>query len=153
MTRSCHVAVALLLASSVLSAQDADRHLAREESDIATLNADVVAVVSGGEWTSAGRSGTYRLVVVSSGYEHVTSRLYVQWVEDPAGRDTPSRIVGTKNVLGASLFSLGVPVISRSQGRWQATVDGANSNLPPPGRGRWVVTLGSPGDARVRVIR
>ncbi len=153
MTRPRHVAVALLLACSVLSAQDADRWLAREEAEVAALNPDLVAVVRGGEWTYAGRSGTYRLVVVSSGYEHVTSRLYVQWVEDPAGRDTPPRIVATKNVLGASLFSLGVPVISRSQGRWQATVDGANSHSPSPGRGRWVVTLGPPGDARVREIR
>ena len=78
--------------SHTVAARNIDQGLAREESDVSALNADVVSVVSRGEWQAAGRSGFYRLVVVSGGYEHVTSRLYVQWVEMPRDSSTPSRV-------------------------------------------------------------
>ena len=46
----------------------------------------VVAVVSGGYWSAAGRTGTYRVVVANEGTEHVISRVFIEWLaESPEG--------------------------------------------------------------------
>ncbi|HUF73382.1 MAG TPA: hypothetical protein VMR74_10835 [Gammaproteobacteria bacterium] len=47
------------------------------------LPAGVEHVVSGGYWETAELSGRYRIVVLNAGFEHVTPRVYVQWISDP----------------------------------------------------------------------
>ena len=149
------VAVALFAPAASLSCarQNPERALSGEEASVAALNADIVSIVSGGEWQGDGRNGFYRLVVVSGGYEHVTSRLYVQWVQESQDSSTPSRVVHTKNVFGDSLYSLGVQTISLVQRSWQATVDGSDGHGQPPRPGQWVLALGPPGETQVREIR
>ena len=44
---------------------------------------DVESVISGGYWEDGAQSGRYRVVLVNSGFEHVTSRLRVEWVREP----------------------------------------------------------------------
>ena len=145
---------AAVLACAVLAAQKPRRSdvvtdgLTGEESAIAALSADIVSIVRGGVWKADGRTGFYRLVVVSGGYEHVTSSLYVQWVQESQDSSTPSRVVHTKNAFGGSLYSLGVHTLSLVDGKWQATVDGSQASR----RGRWVLTLGAPGDVQVREV-
>jgi len=43
---------------------------------------EVSSVVSAGYWQANGQSGTYRVVVTSQGWEHVTSRVLVEWLAE-----------------------------------------------------------------------
>jgi len=42
----------------------------------------VTAVASGGYWEEGDRSGIIRVIVVQQGWEHVTSRVYLEWIAE-----------------------------------------------------------------------
>lgn len=42
----------------------------------------ITAVASGGYWEEGDRSGIIRVIVVQQGWEHVTSRVYLEWIEE-----------------------------------------------------------------------
>jgi hypothetical protein len=56
---------------------------------------EVVSVVSGGHWQEGARSGTYRVVTTREGWEHLWSRLAVEWLADPGSRDEQQSIVAS----------------------------------------------------------
>lgn len=57
---------------------------------------EVTTVSTLGRWSSGTVSGSYRLLVVRDGWEHVWTRVYVEWLPDPTDRDAkppePARI-------------------------------------------------------------
>jgi len=53
----------------------------------------VEAVVSGGYWEANGRAGRYRVIVMNHGFEHVTSRAFVEWLAD--SKDGEPSIIAT----------------------------------------------------------
>lgn len=57
--------------------------------------AEVVSVASAGYWQSDGRSGQHRVVLVYEGWEHVTTRMYVEWVAEPKSRNEEPEVVAT----------------------------------------------------------
>jgi hypothetical protein len=92
-----------------------------------------------------------RLIVLTSGYEHLISTLYVQWLED-ARETEPARVVRSQRVEGVpSLWILGVPRFSLVQKKWHATIDGADSHTSPMKTGRWLLVFGGLGELSVRV--
>jgi len=48
---------------------------------------NVAQVESGGYWNHDGRSGRFRIVIADEGWEHVISRIFIEWIEqDGEGR-------------------------------------------------------------------
>jgi hypothetical protein len=41
-------------------------------------------VVSGGYWQAEGRGGQYRVVLMTVGFEALSSRVFVEWIADPS---------------------------------------------------------------------
>jgi hypothetical protein len=60
-----------------------------------SVPANVRSVATGGRWHDGKRDGQYRVVVVDDGYEHVWSRVYIQWVARPQDRNDTELIVAT----------------------------------------------------------
>jgi hypothetical protein len=90
----------LALASSPLWAS-------KETPDYA-LDPDIVAVVSGyGE-----QSGSFRIVVVNSGYEHVSSKVRLEWLETGPDQETLIRQSVWIEEIGNGMLSLAMPVLS-----------------------------------------
>ena len=116
------------------------------------LDSSVSSVVTGGYWETNGQHGYIRLVVLTSGSEHLISTLYVQWLED-ARETEPARVVRSQRVEGvpSGLWTLGAPRFSLVQKKWQATIDGTDSHTSPMKRGRWLLVFGEPGELSVRV--
>ena len=55
------------------------------DSFVATLPPSISLVSSGGSWVDGNQQGTYRIVAVTTGWDHLQSRLYIQWIaEDDA---------------------------------------------------------------------
>lgn len=57
---------------------------------------DIRAIASGGYWESDGRSGRVRVIVVEQGQDQLSSRVYLEWLEESP--DEPMRRVGTASI-------------------------------------------------------
>jgi hypothetical protein len=55
----------------------------------------VSTVLTAGYWQSNGQSGRYRIIITEEGWEHVTNRLLVEWIADPANREQDSTVVAS----------------------------------------------------------
>lgn len=69
---------ALLLATLLVSSAMAQ---------VPAIPREVVGVSTIGYWHTASQSGTYRVVVTQNGWEHVWSRVFVQWLPEPKTKD------------------------------------------------------------------
>ncbi len=52
---------------------------------------EVTSVTTLGRWQDKNDSGSYRVVVIRDGWEHVWSRVYVEWLKDPSEREDSTR--------------------------------------------------------------
>lgn len=112
-----------------------------------TVPADVHSVASGGYWEADGESGIYRVVVVNSGFEHVTSQVFVEWVRGPkSGETAPVVVVSLEPALpfGRSVASVDVSLRPIGKGEVRIAVDGVISVLPNT-RVRAVLVATQPG--------
>jgi hypothetical protein len=94
---------------------------------------DVYSVASGGYWEAAGESGTYRVLVVNSGFEHVTSRVFVEWVRGPKpGESTPTVVASVEPELpfGRGIASLNATLQPQLKGKVHIVVSGVISAQP-----------------------
>lgn len=87
------------------------------DSAAPALDPNVDAVVQAGRWServgAEGAQGTYRVVVASQGYEHVSTRVLAQWKAD-GGEDGQARIVHEAELVAPGLYSLGPPKLAAS---------------------------------------
>ena len=44
---------------------------------------NVTSVITLGYWQHAGQAGTYRVITTTEGWEHVWSRVFVEWLPEP----------------------------------------------------------------------
>ena len=113
----------------------------------------VQSVMSGGYWKEGNRSGTYRVVIERLGWEHLWSRLFVEWVTEPRGRDDPETVLAVieptlpfvqgTTLLDAKIRRLGV-------GRLEIVVDGIPNDLRITSkRARVVLEAGAPGQVKL----
>lgn len=123
------------------------------KSTIERLDPMVTFVITRGEWHRGDEAGRVRIIVTSGGFEHVTSVLYVQWmlVDSDSGR---MRIIRTEEVkeFAQGSWALTAPRIDWQGGKWNATVDGADSHAEQPRVARWRLDIGAPGEVRVSPI-
>jgi hypothetical protein len=74
--RALSAGLAMALLSVSAAAQSGDPDLAQVEA----LPQRIATVYSGGAWQQGGQEGFYRAVVTGGGIEHISNRLYVQWL-------------------------------------------------------------------------
>lgn len=81
------------------------------------LNID--SVNSGGYWEYGGKSGEYRVVVVSDGWEHVHSRVYLQWIAADENKHSFSlaATVPIDKINREAVWTAGAPKILFSKNR------------------------------------
>ncbi len=90
-------------------------------------------MVSGGYWESGTDSGIYRVVVVNSGFEHVTSRVFVEWVRGPKSDESSPAIVAALEPalpFGHGIASLDVSLTPLAKGKVRIVVSGVISAEP-----------------------
>jgi hypothetical protein len=108
---------------------------------------DVASVVSGGYWITQGQAGTYRVVVINSGFEHVSSRVFVEWVAEPkSAKDEPTVVAVVEPALpfGQGVASLHAALKPLASGRVQIMLSGVISSYPEQ-KVSAVVTATNPG--------
>jgi hypothetical protein len=111
----------------------------------------IASVVSGGYWSAQGRAGTYRVVVVNHGFEHVASRVFIEWLADPRSPAEEPAVIDTVEPalpFGRDVASLGVTLKSLGVGRVRVVVSGVIS-VDPAQKVRAVITAAAPGVATV----
>ena len=94
---------------------------------------EVVSVVSGGHWEVNGRAGSYRVVVVNDGFEHVVSHALVQWVATPSSPDeSPSVIASVEPPLpfGQGAASLVATLKPVGSGQVEIRLSGSAATAP-----------------------
>ena len=64
--------------------------------------ANIYSVISGGFWTAGKDEGFFRVVVVAGGVEHVSHRLYIQWLRSDA-KTQSYELIRTVNVTELNL--------------------------------------------------
>lgn len=50
-------------------------------SDTVGVPADVSTVQTGGVWSESDKEGNYRVIIINHGFDHIVSKLYLQWLE------------------------------------------------------------------------
>jgi hypothetical protein len=91
------------------------------------LDPAIAHVVSGGAWTDDSTSGEWRAVVRNRGFEHVRSRLTIDWLAaDPDSQVT--RVVRSRRVteFEREPWSLGPPKFRRDRQGWWLLIEGTN---------------------------
>ncbi len=58
-------------------------------ADAVGVTADVSTVRTGGAWTEGEREGQYRLIITNRGFDHIVSKLYLQWLEQEPEEGVP----------------------------------------------------------------
>ena len=94
---------------------------------------DVESVVSGGYWERGNESGRYRVLVLNSGFEHVTSRVLVEWLREPQAREATPEVVASeepKLPFGNGIASLGATLTPMGKGKVRIVVSGVISAEP-----------------------
>ncbi len=108
----------LLLASSVLALMQPQFASAREKGqshdiDLAIAFPDlaITQVWSGGFWQVAEVDGYIRFVVTSSGFEHVSNQLYIEWISNGAapGEATLETRVSVTELNDADFWAFSAP--------------------------------------------
>lgn len=72
----------------------------------------VTAVASGGYWKDGDRSGIIRIIVLQQGWEHVTSSVYLEWIEERHTRELKLiQQSPVDEINQAGTWSIGAPVM------------------------------------------
>ena len=78
------------------------------------LDPNVESVVQAGRWSEAeAGEGVYRVIVVSQGFEHVSTQVVAQWKAD-GGEDGSARIAHEAELVAPGSYSLGPPKLLRT---------------------------------------
>jgi hypothetical protein len=112
------------------------------------LPPDVETVISGGWWQKGSQEGRYRVVIRSSGFEHVISTLSVDWILSPTESDS-ARIVASF-AIPTSAVVVHDPELIMEEGRWLLKALTTDTHYDPPRRSSLRVILGGPGVGAVQ---
>jgi hypothetical protein len=109
---------------------------------------DLAYVVSGGSWERGQESGCYRVLVFSPGYEHVISKVFVEWIGDPKASNEPPRVVATEAIAainGQPTWSVGLPSLTAAgKNAMTITLQMANTHSEEDERRTCTVRLALP---------
>jgi len=80
-----------------------------------------------GEWEYAEKRGTYRIIVMHQGFEHVSSEVTAEWIADPRDSNEDSHLVFSKTLVPYGIYSFGEPEYAKINGRIRVTLKGINT--------------------------
>lgn len=107
-----------------------------DEKLVQRLDPAIETVVSGGYWQAGEKEGSYRLVVIQQGWEHITNHVYLQWLEQDQDKHDyiPRKIV---------------PIAEINEGGWR--VEKAEFKLT---KETWsiVISAGGGGEGQKRTV-
>lgn len=112
----------------------------------------VSTVLTGGFWSHDGRSGTYRLVIVSEGSDPATSRLFVEWLAQSGSGLALVTRVEPKLPFGNGTAHLRAAMRPAGPGRVQIQLVG-NLATDPGQKVRAVLIAMKPGKIAVATVR
>ncbi len=99
--------VTAVMATALGSFQFASQALS---ADPEKIDASISSVVSGGAWEVSGKRGTYRVVVIEKGWEHVSSSVWIQWIEEDADKKSLRLLTSIPvSQIGDLHLAVGVP--------------------------------------------
>ncbi|KSV83462.1 hypothetical protein N183_38175 [Sinorhizobium sp. Sb3] len=94
------------------------------------VDPDVMAVVEGGYWREDGvGEGSYRIIVVRQGFEHVSSRVVAEW-KLAANEKGRARIIHSVELVKGGFYSVGAPEIEFSKGGARVELGGTATFAP-----------------------
>ena len=108
------------------------------------LPADVETVMSGGLWEQGSLEGRYRVVIRSSGFEHVISTLTIDWIVT-ATEDDSARVVATLTIPRSGPVAIHDPELGMVGANTVLTVTETDTHYDPPRRATRRIILGAPG--------
>jgi hypothetical protein len=141
----------LALAGALVASTCGARSLAAQQADkVAGIDPDVYSVVTGGYWRSGEDEGSYRIVIVRRGWEHVHGELHLQWLRDDQEKfaTTVARSIPVREVNDGDVWSLGAGTFILSEDRPTVLVLPATHTYTLA-KGSFRITLGPPGEYRV----
>ena len=116
--------------------------------DTLTLDPSVSSVVSGGYWEKEKERGSYRIIVWSRGWEHVTSKVRVEWIlEDSDKQENRVFVSSAVDSIPDWVWSLGQPALTYSRRVCEVTIDGTDPHDLE--KASWVITLRGPAQMSV----
>jgi hypothetical protein len=95
--------------------------------DASKLDPALTSVVTGGYWESGGKRGSVRLLVFNTGWQHVRTRLVVQWIEEqPATERIVIHASRDVEAIPSEMWALAAPRLELQNRRWYVIVTGAS---------------------------
>ncbi len=84
----------------------------------AGVTADVSTVRTGGAWSEGKRQGQYRIIITDRGFDHIVSKLYLQWLEQEPEEAVPV----VRATVGFSAFNE-MPVYNLDIAEWNPQIN------------------------------
>ena len=114
---------------------------------VPTVPTEVSGVLAGGYWTSGAQEGSYRIIIVSGGFEHIVSQVFLQWLSQPTSPNDSVVVLSTVELeaISAGGWQATNPQFELKNKKWEATIASSNSHTDPISSTRWRLTLGPPG--------
>ena len=134
--RRAHVAFVLATAVALPGAAWA------QDRAPSTIPVDIEHVTTGGRWSAEGRSGVYRVLIRTRGFEHVVSEAQVEWIA--TDRAEPEVLQAKTAPTGS--WRLDNPRIHGESKTWRIELEALETHFSPAVRGKWVIRLGAPGE-------
>jgi hypothetical protein len=100
------------------------------EAGVAAIPFEVREVKSAGRWRATdGEGGSYRVIALRAGDEHVVDRLYVQWIRDAAADERPHVMatLAVSEVNDAGPFTFSYVLKAEATTRLRITVNAHHS--------------------------
>jgi hypothetical protein len=119
---------------------------------VLAVPAEVETAVTGGKWKSGNATGTYRVIVMTGGFEHIVSQLQVDWIAETGNGDEPPRVVSSRMAETGS-WRLLRPRIVQTSGSWRVLVEDIETHFNPAPRATWEIDLGQPGTLKARLLQ
>jgi hypothetical protein len=82
-------ALALTLTASAWGGNTAPQVAVAVAADAVGVAADVSTVRTGGAWSEGENQGQYRVIITDRGFDHIVSKLYLQWLEQEPEEGVP----------------------------------------------------------------
>ena len=112
----------------------------------AALDPEIEFVVTGGSWDRGDQSGHYRIVVRNTGFEHVSSRVHVEWLATNPDSGTFVRASVKIDTIPGGMYSIGLPALERRAGAFELVLSGTHTYAL--NERKWRFALGEPGAVR-----
>ena len=110
------------------------------------LDPRIAFVVTGGSWKRGEQSGDYRIVVRNGGYEHISSRVSIEWLEADPDSGVFVRASRELDTIPEGVYSIGLPGIEVLAGRSELILSGTSTH--ENSKRSWRFLLGEPNVVR-----